>query len=141
MAKDLHKNLKWLEQELLAEDRIHRDFSKLPDPEYHKDEELLELVDMLIREDDPEEEIPIRNHANRYGGQTKGQRAQRAREEKQFDESSAVLTKTRSQLRREAKQRKQAEKKAAVNGKLGGLVFLAVLECIGILLIIGWWLQ
>ena len=31
------KNLKWLEQELLAEDTIHRDFSRLPNPEYQKD--------------------------------------------------------------------------------------------------------
>ena len=50
------KNLKWLEQELLAEDTIHRDFSRLPNPEYQKDEDLLELVDILIGEDaaDPE---------------------------------------------------------------------------------------
>ena len=38
MRDDPHKNLKWLEQELLAEDRIHRDFSRLPNTEYHKDE-------------------------------------------------------------------------------------------------------
>ena len=33
MRDDPHKNLKWLEQELLAEDRIHRDFSRLADTE------------------------------------------------------------------------------------------------------------
>ena len=36
---------------------------------------------------------------------------------------------------------RNAEKKANVNTKIGGLMFLAILECIGILAILGWWLQ
>ena len=59
----------------------------------------------------------------------------------QFDPSAAVLTKTKKELRREAKLQKQAEKKETVNRSIGGLVFLAVVECIGILAILGWWLQ
>ena len=131
------KNLKWLEQELLAEDTIHRDFSRLPNPEYQKDEDLLELVDILIGEDTAEPELPVRNFANHYGGTAKSVRAEQAHIRQQFDPSAAVLTKTGKQLRSE----KIAEKKANVNRNLKDLVFLAILECIGILAILGWWLQ
>ena len=131
------KNLKWLEQELLAEDTIHRDFSKLPNPEYQKDEDLLELVDILIGEDAADPEPPVRNFANHYGGTAKSVRAEQAHIRQQFDPSAAVLTKTGKQLRSE----KIAEKKANVNRNLKDLVFLAILECIGILAILGWWLQ
>ena len=131
------KNLKWLEQELLAEDTIHRDFSRLPTPEYQKDEDLLELVDILIGEDAAEPEPPVRNFANHYGGTAKSVRAEQAHIRQQFDPSAAVLTKTGKQLRSE----KIAEKKANVNRNLKDLVFLAILECIGILAILGWWLQ
>ena len=131
------KNLKWLEQELLAEDTIHRDFSRLPNPEYQKDEDLLELVDILIGEDAAEPEPPVRNFANHYGGTAKSVRAEQAHIRQQFDPSAAVLTKTGKQLRSE----KIAEKKANVNRNLKDLVFPAILECIGILAILGWWLQ
>ena len=131
------KNLKWLEQELLAEDTIHRDFSRLPNPEYQKDEDLLELVEILIGEDAAEPEPPVRNFANHYGGTAKSVRAEQAHIRQQFDPSAAVLTKTGKQLRSE----KIAEKKANVNRNLKDLVFLAILECIGILAILGWWLQ
>ena len=131
------KNLKWLEQELLAENTIHRDFSRLPNPEYQKDEDLLELVDILIGEDTAEPEPPVRNFANHYGGTAKSVRAEQAHIRQQFDPSAAVLTKTGKQLRSE----KIAEKKANVNRNLKDLVFLAILECIGILAILGWWLQ
>ena len=131
------KNLKWLEQELLAEDTIHRDFSRLPNPEYQKDEDLLELVDILIGEDAADPEPPVRNFANHYGGTAKSVRAEQAHIRQQFDPSAAVLTKTGKQLRSE----KIAEKKANVNRNLKDLIFLAILECIGILAILGWWLQ
>ena len=126
-----------LEQELLAEDTIHRDFSRLPNPEYQKDEDLLELVDILIGEDAADPEPPVRNFANHYGGTAKSVRAEQAHIRQQFDPSAAVLTKTGKQLRSE----KIAEKKANVNRNLKDLVFLAILECIGILAILGWWLQ
>ena len=141
MRDDPRKNLKWLEQELLAEDRIHRDFSRLPDTEYHKDEELLELVDMLIGETEAEPAPSPRNVSSNFGRTGKAVRAEQAHIRQQFDPSSAVLTKTKKQLRREAKLQKQAEKKANVNRKIGGLVFLAILEILGILAILGWWLQ
>ena len=137
MRDDPQKNLKWLERELLAEDTIHRDFSRLPDTEYHEDDDLLELVDLLIGEEEAEENPPVRNVIGGHGPLPKSIRAERAHTRNTFDESAAVLTKTRRQLRRE----KQADKKAAVNRKIGGLVCLAAAECIGILAILGWWLQ
>ena len=141
MRDDPRRNLKWMEQELLAEDRIHRDFSKLPDQDYHEDADLLELVDQLIGEEEEEETPPVRNFANNYGRQPKSVRAERAYQAAHFDESSAVLTKTKQQLRREARQQKTADKKANVNRNIKGLVFLAILEMAGILAILGWWLQ
>ena len=36
---------------------------------------------------------------------------------------------------------RKSQKKASINRNIKGLVFLAVLEVIGILAILGWWLQ
>ena len=140
MYDDPRRNLKWLEQELLAEDSLHRDFSKLPDKDYHKDEDLLELVDTLIGEEETPEP-PVRNFANHYGRPSKGERAARAQAPKGLEESAYVPVKTKKQLRREEKQRRIAEKKSGVNRNIKGLVFLAILEVLGILSILGWWLQ
>ena len=141
MRDDPRKNLKWMEQQLLEEDRIHRDFGKLADTEYHEDDDLLELVDRLIGEEEPEEYPAIRNFAGNRGRQPRSIQAEQAHLRQNFDENAAVLTKTKKQLRKEAKQQKQAEKKANTNRSIKGLVFLAILECIGILAILGWWLQ
>lgn len=140
MHDDPRKTLKWLEQELLAEDTLHRDFSKLPDKDYHKDEELLELVDTLIAEES-QPEPPVRNFANQYGRVSKGERAARTQAPKHLEESAYVPVKTKKQLRREAKLQSRAEKKAGVNRNIKGLVFLAMVEVLGILAILGWWLQ
>ena len=136
MRDDPRKNLKWLEQQLLSEDTIHRDFSKLSDTEYHEDDNILELVDMLIGEE-AEEEPTVRNFSNTYGHKSRGAQIERSHINQQFDPAAAVLTKTKKQLRKEAKQ----QKKANVNHNIKGLVFLAVLECIGIFVLLGWWLQ
>ena len=136
MYDDPRRNLKWLAQELLAEDSLHRDFSKLPNKDYQKDDELMELVDTLIGEAE-EPEPPVRNFANNYGRPTKGERAARSQAPNRLEESAYVPVKTKKQLRREAK----LQKKAGVNRNIKGLVFLAVLETLGILAILGWWLQ
>ena len=140
MYDDPRRNLKWLEQELLAEESLHRDFSNLPDKDYHRDEDLLELVDTLIGEEETPEP-PVRNFANNYGRPSKGERAARAQAPKGLEESAYVPVKTKKQLRREEKQRRIAEKKSGVNRNIKGLVFLAILEVLGILSILGWWLQ
>ena len=128
MGDNPRRNVQWMTQELLAAES-HGQFSE-------DTEDLLARVDQLL-EEDPEPPA----FAQKPGKQTKGQRAAQAHIRHQFDESAAVLTKTRKQLRREEKLRKKAEKKASVNRSIGGLVVLAVVECIGILAILGWWLQ
>ena len=124
MRDDPHRNLKWLERELLDAER----------PAQYLDEtaELLSRVDQLL-EDDPEPPVFVRNRKK----PTRGERMEQSHISQQFDPSAAVLTKTRRQLRKEAR----AQKKANVNRNIKGLVVLAVLEIIGILCILGWWLQ
>jgi len=141
MRDNPRRNLKWLEQQLLEEEASPLSPEKQPEIEYDRDEDLLALVDMLIGEDETEEDPPIRNFANNYGRQPASLRAEQAHLKTQFDENAALLTKTKNQLHREAKQQKIAEKKAGVNRNIKDLVFLAFLECAGILAILGWWLQ
>ena len=126
MRDDPRRNLKWMEQQLLKEEAI-----SLPE-----DDDLLRRGDALIDETPPEDK-PLGN----FSRKSKGARAEQAHIRQQFDESAAVLTKTKKQLRQEAKLQKKAEKKANINRKIGDLVFLAILESIGILAILGWWLQ
>lgn len=137
MVDDPRKNLKWLEQELLsAEERPH--FAPRPgEIAYESPEELLQRVDALLAE---EPEIPAFVGKQR---KTKASRAAAVRHQAipALDEHAAITVKTKKQLRQEARQRKAARKKAGVNRNIRGLVFLAVLEVLGILAIIGWWLQ
>ena len=124
MYDDPRRNLKWMEQQLLEEERSQTVLTE--------DQELMQRVDALIGDEKP---------AGNFSRKSKGARAERAHINAQFDPSAAVLTKTRRQLRQEARQRKTAEKKASVNRNIKGLVFLAFLEVCGILAILGWWLQ
>ncbi len=124
MRDDPRRNLKWMEQQLQETDPI--------DPYMDETAELLARVDLAL-EEDPEPPVFVR----RSGKKTRGEQAEQAHIAKQFDESAAVLTKTRKQLRREAR----LQKKANINRNIKGLVFLAILEIIGILAILGWWLQ
>ena len=128
MRDDPRKNLKWLEQQLQESDAI--------DPYMDETAELLARVDLAL-----EEELEQPALVKKSRKKTKGEKAERANIAKQFDESAAVLTKTKKQLRREAKLQKKAQKKASINRNIKGLVFLAVLEVMGILAILGWWLQ
>ena len=128
MRDDPRRNLKWLEQQLQESDAI--------DPYIDETAELLARVDLAL-EEEPEQPALVKKSRKK----TKGEKAERANIAKQFDESAAVLTKTKKQLRREAKLQKKAQKKASINRNIKGLVFLAVLELMGILAILGWWLQ
>ena len=98
--------------------------------------DLMQRVDALIEEMAEEDDL-----IGCFSSKSRGARVERSHIRQQFDPSAAVLTKTKKELRLEEKLQKQAEKKASVNRSIGGLVFLAVLECIGILAILGWWLQ
>ena len=124
MRDDPRRNLKWMEQQLQETDPI--------DPYMDETAELLARVDLAL-EEEPEPPVFVQKSRKK----TKGQQAEEAHIAKQFDESAAVLTKTRKQLRREAR----LQKKANINRNIKGLVFLAILEIIGILAILGWWLQ
>ena len=129
MRDDPRENLKWLEQELLASER-----PAAPEGITDDTAELLAQVDQLLEEiQEPEPPAFMR----RKSGKTKGQRAEELHSSRRLDESAAVLTKTKRQLRKEARKRK----KDTVNRNIGGLTVLAVLELIGIAWILGWWLQ
>ena len=128
MRDDPRRNLKWLEQQLQE--------SYAVDPYMDETTELLARVDLAL-EEAPDSPVFVQKTKKK----TKGEMAERSHIGKQFDESAAVLTKTRKQLRREAKLQKKAQKKASINRNIKGLVFLAVLEVMGILAILGWWLQ
>ena len=87
-----------------------------------------------------EPEIPV------FVGKRKNTKAARAAAAKvqptpPFDESAAIPVKTRKQLKKEARQQKAARKKSGVNRNIKDLTLLAALELLGILAIIGWWLQ
>ena len=128
MRDDPRRNLKWMEQQLLEEER--------PQSFYSEEDDLMQRVDALIEEMAEEDDL-----IGCFSSKSRGARVERSHIRQQFDPSAAVLTKTKKELRREAKLQKQAEKKETVNRSIGGLVFLAVAECIGILAILGWWLQ
>ena len=129
MRDDPRNNLKWLEQELLAAER-----PAAPKDITDDTAELLAQVDDLL-DDLSEPEPPV--FVQKRKRQTMGEKAERQHISRQFDEDAAVLTKTRGQLRKE----KRKQKRESVNRNIKGLVVLAVLEIIGILCILGWWLQ
>ncbi len=137
MADNPGKNLKWLEQELLAAEDRPQVAPKPGEITYEEPDDLLQRVDALLAEDP---EIPA------FVGKRRNSKASRAAASKksaapQFDESAAIPVKTKKQLREDARQRKAAKKKAGVNNNITDLKILAVLELLGILAIIGWWLQ
>ena len=131
------KNLKWLEQELLAAEERPQVGPKPGEITYEEPDDLLQRVDALLAD---EPEIPV------FVGKRKKTKASRAAAAKvqaapQFDESAAIPVKTRKQLNEEARRKKTARKKAGVNRSIKDLTLLAALELLGILAIIGWWLQ
>ena len=125
MFDDPRKELRRLEEELLAaeyeeEEQIEQ-YDEFEDfGEYDEDEAILAEARALIGEEEP----PIyRNHANGYGTRRPNPAVDFNRTvyaDEEFDEDSAVLV----------------EKKKKEKG-IGGLVFLAILELIGILGIVG----
>ena len=131
MGDDPRKNLKWLEQELLAAEQPVGAISE-------DTADLLAQVDQIL-EELGEPEPPA--FAQKRKKPSKGQQAEQEHLRKNLAEPTAVLTKTKKQLRREAKLQKKAEKKANVNRNIKGLAFLALLEVLGILVLLGWWLQ
>ena len=129
MRDDPRRNLKWLEQELLGAER-----PAAPDGISDDTAELLAQVDSLL-EDMQEPEPPV--FVRKRKRLTKGERMERSHRPRKVDSSAAVFTKTKRQLRKE----KRKQKRDSVNRNITDLVFLAILEIIGILCILGWWMQ
>ena len=130
MRDDPRKSLQWLQEQLREEEEVQSSASFYESD----DDDLLTRVDRLLEDEEEEAPVPVKKKKKRP---TAGQRAEQAHYKNGVDENAAVFTKTKKQLRREARQKK----KSNVNRKLADLVFLAVLEIIGILCILGWWLQ
>lgn len=130
MRDDPGKNLKWLEQELQAAEQYPQVAPKPGEIIYEKPDDLLQRVDALLAD---EPEIPVFAKKQKH---TKASRAAASKVQStpQFDESAAIPVKTKKQL-------KAARKKAGVNRNIKDLTLLAALELLGILAIIGWWLQ
>lgn len=137
MQDDPGKNLKWLEQELQATEQYPQVAPKPGEIIYEKPDDLLQRVDALLA-DEPEIPVFAKKQRNTKASRTAASRIQQT---PKFDESAAIPVKTRKQLRAEARQQKAARKKAGVNRNIKDLSLLAALELLGILLIIGWWLQ
>ena len=131
------KSLKWLEQQLLAAEDRPCAAPKPGDVTYEEPDDLLQRVDALLAD---EPEIPVFAKKQKH---TKASRAAASRVQPapKFDESAAIPVKTRKQLKAEARKQKAARKKAGVNRNIKDLTLLAALELLGILAIIGWWLQ
>ena len=122
MRNDPQYNLKWMEQELLELER-----PAAPAGISEDTAQLLAQVDHLLTDlEDPEPPAFARKRKK----QTKSEWVERQSISRQFDPSAAVLTKT-----------KRKQKKDSVNRNIRDLVVLALLEIIGILCILGWWLQ
>jgi len=121
MFDDPKKTLRRMEQELLAAER-----EETPEPDFGAEFELDE--DALLREAKAligeEEEIPIRNHANGYGTRNYAVDFDRTvYDDEEMDEDKALYaeeTKTKG---------------------IGGLVVLALLEVLGIVAIVLWWVR
>ena len=129
MRDDPQLNLKWLEQELLDSER-----PAVPGGITQDTAELLSQVDELLLElEEPEPPVFMQKRKKT----TKGERAEQFRKRHQAAPTAAVYTKTRRQLRKERRQLK----KDGVNKNIRDLAVLAMLEIIGILCILGWWLQ
>ena len=136
MRDDPRANLKWLERELLSGEERPQTAVKPGEILYEDPGDLLDRVDALLSD---EPEIPVFVSSRKKSKAARRESA--AQTAPKFDESAAVPVKTRKQLRAEAVQRKAEQKRSGVNRSIKGLVLLAALELLGILAVLGWWLQ
>ncbi len=128
MFDDPKKTLRRMEEELRAAEREDQEEQEPPfgsEFEFTDDEELIREAKALLREED---DIPIRNHANGYGarpmpGAQAPDYGRMVYDPEEPDEDVAVFA-------------QEPKPKGA-----GGLVILALLELIGILAVILWWLK
>lgn len=126
MFDDPKKELRRLEQELLAaeyEEEPEEQEEEFGSGFAFEEDDWLQEAKTLIGE---EEEIPIRNHANGYGTRPRNYAVDFDRtvyDDEEMDEDKAVFV-------------DEPKPKG-----IGGLVLLALLEVLGIVAIVWWWIQ
>ena len=145
MFDDPSRELRRLEEELLAEEEEEEAFAPSEEEDYGEYDEFFDEEDLnnaLYGSDQGwvdnldellSEEPEVRNHANGYGTRMeaprkKAKKAKKApvyeeEEYEQLDEDAAVFDEDYKEK------------------GIGGLVFLAILEIIGILAAVLWWIQ
>lgn len=156
MFDDPSRELRRLEEELLAEEEEEEEFEQSEEDEYGEYDEFFDeddLNDALYGSDQGwvdnldellSEEPEVRNHANGYGTrkqapQKKVSQASKKKEKKAKKAKKAPVY--------EEEEYEQLDEDAAVFDEdykekgIGGLVFLAILEIIGILAVVLWWIQ
>lgn len=126
MFDDPREDLSWLQQELLEAEQAEAPFqpaSDLWDPD-DPEQQWLDEVEALLGQEEPAPAKEVRRpvKSKKSPRPTAAQRAARSQEEP-WDESAAVF-----------------DDKAPPKG-IGGLVVLAILEVLGILAVVGWWLK
>ena len=153
MFDDPSRELRRLEEELLAEEEEEEEFEQSEEDEYGEYDEFFDEEDLnnaLYGSDQGwvdnldellSEEPEVRNHANGYG--TRMQEPQK----KVSQASKKKEKKAKKAPVYEEEEYEQLDENAAVFDEdykdkgIGGLVFLAILEIIGILAVVLWWIQ
>lgn len=127
MFDDPKKELQRLQDELLAaEDEEWDDLSDIQDLLDDYEEE--DSVEAIMEEFGAQEQPRYQNYANGYGRATAAP-AYYEEEEPELEDDAVVY-------REDARKKKKKDKKEK---GVGGLVFLAILETLGILAIAAWW--
>ena len=122
MFDDPKNTLRRMEEELRAAE--YEEEEAEPDDGFgYADDSWLEEAKALIGED---EEIPIRNHANGYGARPRNYAMYDNREvyDEELDDAAVLYA-------------QEPRKKKGI----GGLVLLALLEVLGILAVLWWWVR
>lgn len=158
MFDDPRRELRRLEEELLAEEEEEEEFAPSEEEEYGDYDEFFDEDDLnnaLYGSDQGwvdnldellSEEPEVRNHANGYG--TRMQAPQKKISQKQASKKKEKKAKKAKKTPvYEEEEYEELDENAAVfddqpkEKGIGGLVFLAILEMIGILAVVRWWIQ
>lgn len=158
MFDDPRRELRRLEEELLAEEEEEEEFAPSEEEEYGEYDEFFDEDDLnnaLYGSDQGwvdnldellSEEPEVRNHANGYG--TRMQAPQKKISQKQTSQKKEKKAKKAKKTPvYEEEEYEELDENAAVfddqpkEKGIGGLVFLAILEMIGILAVVRWWIQ
>ena len=129
MFDDPKKHLKWMEEALLAEESEEVPEEPVEEPELDWEE--------ILNEDWDPTQPPKSNPAIDFGSTCFA--------DEEFDEDAAVLQPRGMAARKIAQtQKKEAQRQSKEAQKkqkgIAGLVVLALLELLGIFLILGWWI-